>query len=502
MHWLHGKELWLILALLHDIVMNFEIFIVKDMIIFVPISVRKGDNTSYPISENMSHAKHDSTMNNHHSDTVKIPTKGLRRGDINDDFFIDVSNQLGMKLKTWRSIHLDDATSIIAQNTVKCLSDTKVDKLTGLYAFELIGISANTSHSNKPDEVSDVVVLKAKALDTEILDSMLKMVALGDLEETKVMGKIAYSMHPKLCHEREVVIAAAALNGAAFQSISPAVYCVHRDDENEVLYFIMEFFGAKNFTHIDAIEGATGLECWDEVSIRRVLSDIAAFHASFLDRTDQLSDDVTSVMRKGTDVMRVSQCHSELAIELNNRRFPDVWSEEMRNMGDSILESFQEIMAAFDEYPQTIVHNDLNPRNLCLRKEPGPQQRHLCAYDWEMACIHVPQRDLAEFLAFSQRETISYETWIGHLEFYRSELHACLKAIPSVSGSRLLEDLHDKERFYKIFDYAMMDLLVGRLQLYFSVVPGIGVMLPFLPRVVAVTYRYLTFVRENHSFLT
>ena len=48
--------------------------------------------------------------------------------------------------------------------------------------------------------------------------------------------------------------------------------------------------------------------------------------------------------------------------------------------------------------PRTLIHNDFNPRNVALRPTAeGPQ---LCAYDWELATLHLPQRDFAEFLSF------------------------------------------------------------------------------------------------------
>ena len=39
--------------------------------------------------------------------------------------------------------------------------------------------------------------------------------------------------------------------------------------------------------------------------------------------------------------------------------------------------------------------------NLCLRRCPKPEQSPLCLYDWELCSIHVPQRDLADFLIYA-----------------------------------------------------------------------------------------------------
>ena len=48
--------------------------------------------------------------------------------------------------------------------------------------------------------------------------------------------------------------------------------------------------------------------------------------------------------------------------------------------------------------PHTLIHNDFNPRNVVLRATTDGLR--LCAFDWELVGIGLPQRDLAEFLCF------------------------------------------------------------------------------------------------------
>src|SRR5213076_1282094 len=51
-----------------------------------------------------------------------------------------------------------------------------------------------------------------------------------------------------------------------------------------------------------------------------------------------------------------------------------------------------------DALPQTLIHNDFNSRNIRLRRRQGGWT--LCAFDWELATIGAPTRDLAELLCF------------------------------------------------------------------------------------------------------
>lgn len=105
---------------------------------------------------------------------------------------------------------------------------------------------------------------------------------------------------------------------------------------------------------------------------------------------------------------------------------------------DSALANLHHIVSDLDAAPQTMIHNDCNPRNICLRKLaqstnapqephnstgcPYEDQRHLCIYDWELATINVPQHDLVEFLSFTLPPATPLEMWLELIDFYRKHL--------------------------------------------------------------------------------
>ena len=63
--------------------------------------------------------------------------------------------------------------------------------------------------------------------------------------------------------------------------------------------------------------------------------------------------------------------------------------------------------------PQTLIHNDFNPRNICLRRRGS--HLTLCAFDWELATIGAPTRDLAEFLCFVAADCTADESAPGSI---------------------------------------------------------------------------------------
>lgn len=113
-------------------------------------------------------------------------------------------------------------------------------------------------------------------------------------------------------------------------------------------------------------------------------------------------------------------------------------------MIDKAITSLQDIMTVVNSAPQTMIHNDCNPRNMCLRLTntissvnpkgeptlhlpyelavPYPDPRTMCLYDWELATIDVPQHDVAELLSFILQPSTPLNTWLELMNFYKQHL--------------------------------------------------------------------------------
>ena len=74
------------------------------------------------------------------------------------------------------------------------------------------------------------------------------------------------------------------------------------------------------------------------------------------------------------------------------------WGRNSRSLQDLAISELPSHGKLACELPATLIHNDFNPRNIALR--PAKEGCRLCAYDWEMARIGLPQHDLAEMLCF------------------------------------------------------------------------------------------------------
>jgi hypothetical protein len=148
--------------------------------------------------------------------------------------------------------------------------------------------------------------------------------------------------------------------------------------------------------------------------------------------------------------------------------FPDLYSPSRVGLLRQALADLPQHAATLASEPQTLIHNDLNPRNTCFRRTPSGQLQFV-AYDWELATYNVPHYDVAELLCFVL-DADRYALRGTYLEYYRQQLHQLTGAYA------------DAEAFRHTFGVATLNFGLHRLGMYLmahAVSPY-----PFLPRVV------------------
>ena len=102
---------------------------------------------------------------------------------------------------------------------------------------------------------------------------------------------------------------------------------------------------------------------------------------------------------------------------------PEWYGLPERHLHQRVVQSLPDWCRELERMPRTLIHGDFNPRNLAFRRERSGL--HLCAWDWELAELHVPQRDLAELLAFVLPPDASPSTVDALVELHRRELSLC-----------------------------------------------------------------------------
>ncbi len=212
----------------------------------------------------------------------------------------------------------------------------------------------------------------------------------------------------------------------------PKVHGTLRDDRNQQIVLALE----------ELPEG-TGRHILGRAEIESALEGLAKIHAFGYRRELPLR---SVAVRKPMAEMR------ELWEALFEHARP--WFHQWA--GDDLVRAHEKAVAEIagwskelEGLPRTLIHNDFNPRNVYVR----PSGR-LCAFDWELATIGPPQRDLAEFLCFVLSPETPEEE-VSHL----IDLHH--STLERETGSMI-----DRREFRRGLELALKELIVDRLPMY------------------------------------
>jgi aminoglycoside/choline kinase family phosphotransferase len=209
-------------------------------------------------------------------------------------------------------------------------------------------------------------------------------------------------------------------------------------------------------------------EAWTDDHVNAAVDGIAEIHGAWHGRVGDLQREPwigtvrnTATVESMTPLWRALADHAApMFAEWTDRSLP--------RLQHALIDRVAAWRPALDGAPQTLIHNDFNPRNVCFRPIAGA--RRVCVFDWELATIGAPMRDLAELLCFVSPVPIERE-WIDAL----IDRHA---ARFSLGAGVLVEPA----AWRASFGAALAELLIDRLSVY-AMVHRVKPQ-RFLPRVV------------------
>ena len=362
---------------------------------------------------------------------------------VNSHTFKQVAEAMGMTLKSWRQVDMGDGVSFTSSE--EGFGKGSDGDLVGNYAFELF--CCNTGSENAKG-ITRKVVLRARRPGIQMVNDAVAATEKMDKEEGIGIRKVFD--HLLDAEKKDVLTAKAAMEGYWLEKIMPRILNVSMNSTKKSSFFVMEYFEPELFTHVDCIEGGAGFNKyqWTDIDIKTVLTSLAYFHAHSLNYTSALPAQLKNCLRDGIDVLEGLGKYILVSSKNLNKREPSIWSALSVQLNERIANNLPEIVEAFRQYPQCFVHNDASPRNLCLRSAKDREERWACLYDWEVACIHVPQRDLAEFLTFVVEDGADADIVTSYAEFYCKSLKQEL--IQLKSCDKLIEETTNLEIFQMI----------------------------------------------------
>jgi NADP-dependent 3-hydroxy-3-methylglutaryl-CoA reductase len=332
-------------------------------------------------------------------------------------------------------------SSIITELTAR-----KLDKFVGLQPLSL-------SYGSKKEQIAKAsmnVVVKVKPLDKEVILLANSMAGMCSSRLREAHDRWKEKTGAAGCHLRELAIY--NQTDPRLRRHTPTIYQTYQNPERETYLIVME-----QLQDVELMNTADDVSGWEPAHIDAALEGIAKVHSIWYARTEELESEpwIGSVPTTAS-MVEMSELWEQLGIHAAEE-FPE-WIvghdlELHRRLVNRIDKWWHEI----DLMPKTLIHNDFNPRNICLRKSTDPEDSfgfRLCAYDWELATVHIPQHDLAELLSFVLPPDVPKEVVDHHVEVHR-------RALEKATGQSI-----DPEQWRHGFNLSLCDLAVNRFMLY------------------------------------
>ena len=289
------------------------------------------------------------------------------------------------------------------------------------------------------------VVVKKKAKDTHAIDVAERIAGQCGPALGRAFKRFGRHVGLAGSHLREIGIC--RQRDERFQRHAPALFGTLQDARRGQWMLIME-----DISELALLDTVDDVSAWREGDIETVLHGLAQLHSIWYGRENELLHQrwlgpVTGTRRRA-EMKDLWTALAELAAD----RFGFETGSDVRALQRRLVAEVGARWRRLSRMPRTLIHNDFNPRNIALRRVDGTSR--LCAYDWELATIGVPQHDLAEFLCFVLTPGLRKDEVRHYVDLYRAVLEqAC--------GCEI-----DAGVWQLGFRLSLHDLLVDRLAMY------------------------------------
>lgn len=335
---------------------------------------------------------------------------------------------------------LEDISFRMGSSIITELTARKVRKLVGLlpqrihYRHEKTGATGNLD-----------VLTKVKPVDEEVVIMMNSMAAMCEARLARAYDKYKRQTGFVGCHTRELALYEET--DRRFTRHAPKAFKVYRNDEREAYVLVLE-----KLNDVILKDTANDVRGWKREHIEAALKGIGEFHAIWLGREEELKAQPWIGHIQTTESMsEMRELWEHLGVH-GQEEFPKWFTVDDLALYRKMVRSIPQWWPRIEAQPMTLVHNDFNPRNVCLRKDKDGYR--LCAYDWELATLHLPQHDCAEFLCFVLSHRTSPEEVFHYVDLHR-------RTVEVASGCTF-----DPQQWRLGFNLCLRDLVINRFALY------------------------------------
>lgn len=328
-------------------------------------------------------------------------------------------------------------------------------KLTGFVALELSRETGEHDHKQ-------LILMKSKPLDEEVMKGLHLMASAVAPTLATLIYKYRECLEYHLCHKKELVINE-LLQKTSFRCM-PALYGTFTDWEREIYLLFTELL---DYDQMSIINSENHPELWTSGCINTAITDITKVHMRFMNQGSDIPAEIPLF-----EPWKATELYEEMAEIIETEYSESKWAQKITQ-----VKSFINVMK--DEHDhlrlsKTLIHNDFNARNVGIRSDGRS-----CIYDWELAIVHFPHRDIIEFLSFTLSENFTNEEFWSHI-YYHTHLH----------------NPKDEKRWRDGYVYCLKEYLITRVSFYLT--GRIVLDFAFTERIVSNTFRMLE-ILENRK---
>jgi len=348
------------------------------------------------------------------------PSRWLQQNEINAEF---IRNCLGNEVDGCAVKGVIIHNGLIENGILTNITRRVNKKITGFIPLELA----------LEDGSKRKILLKSKALDSEVIKGLHLMAASIDPKLSDLIYSSRENLEYWRCHLKELYIYE-FLSKKGFNQI-PRFYGKCIGEEREAYLLLVEQFDKNEMLLVDAENSP---QLWTSKHIESALSAINEVHLLFLTPESKAKLPVVPEF----DASRSQALYNKMA---------EIVLQENDDQGYQVLQRYLHQLVGdvkLNGLPLTIVHNDFNPRNVAIRKNGV-----CCIYDWELVMINIPHRDIVEFLCFVMPDKFDEVRLQAHLDFHYHISQPMRRDI-------------DKNSWNQGYIYALKEFLVTRASFY------------------------------------
>jgi thioester reductase-like protein len=340
------------------------------------------------------------------------------------------------------------------------LTSWKSGQATGLHRYRL-------QIDDGPNQGEHEVVVKVKPSDDltiEVGEALSRLCSeRAGAAYARWSGRLGFAA----AHLRELAIY--EQQDPRFRRHTPAVFGTLADPGEHIWAVVLESVG--NARLRDSVDRP---EAWTAENVECAIRGLAALQSVWYGREPELRRQPwIGYVSTSSEIAEMGDLWTAIAAHAAPR-FSSWADPALAAIHRRLIDSVPQWWPALEALPRTLIHNDFNPRNICLRDDAAGSR--LIAYDWELACVGAPQRDLAELLCFLLPADARTPDIDCLIERHRVELE------------RETSTAIDRAAWEEGFRAALFDLMLNRLPMY-ALVHRVRRQ-SFLPRVVQ-TWRRL-----------